>query len=359
MGNIKNQSKKNDERNRLIDIYKGICILFVIFTHYCWTDIQCKKMLFPFWIDMAVPMFMIISGYVTAMSYDRKGCTSLSQCFSFNSIFKKCLRFIVPFIIAYIIEVFLEILLKKQYSIKSIIGLFIYNGHKGAGAYYFPIMLQFIFLFPFVYVLIHRKGFIGLQILFFINGVYEFLQRIYSLNEACYRLLIFRYIYLIAFGCYLYLYQNTSIKKIWLFISLLMGGGFIVLVSYTNYIPKIIIYWTRTSFLAGLYITPIAYILLKIRSKIRIPFLELLGKASFNIFLIQMIYYLYLDKYIYNLVSSVLVRLIINISTCCILGIIFFYLEDPITKKLTTIVDTSKIHISNKIESVFITQEEN
>ena len=88
------------ERNGFIDVIKGICILFVIFTHYTWTTMQWHRMLFPFWIDMAVPMFMIISGYVGALSFERKGA-NLDNAYSFQSIFSKCLRFIVPFSFAY------------------------------------------------------------------------------------------------------------------------------------------------------------------------------------------------------------------------------------------------------------------
>lgn len=60
------------KRNKQLDIIKGICIIFVIVTHFAWTTNERLKYGFPFWIDMAVPIFMVITGYVSAASYEKK-----------------------------------------------------------------------------------------------------------------------------------------------------------------------------------------------------------------------------------------------------------------------------------------------
>ena len=67
-----NNKEKQLGRNSVIDIIKGICILFVIITHYQWTNEQRLMLLFPFWIDMAVPLFMIFSGYLSALSFYKR-----------------------------------------------------------------------------------------------------------------------------------------------------------------------------------------------------------------------------------------------------------------------------------------------
>ena len=56
-------------RNHFIDLLKGICIVFVIVTHFNWSDDEKLTYYFPYWLNMAVPLFMIISGYVYAFSY--------------------------------------------------------------------------------------------------------------------------------------------------------------------------------------------------------------------------------------------------------------------------------------------------
>lgn len=66
-----NNSVNSANRLQHLDFYKGICILFIIITHYNWTDQQRLAYGFPFWIDMAVPIFMVITGYVSALSKKR------------------------------------------------------------------------------------------------------------------------------------------------------------------------------------------------------------------------------------------------------------------------------------------------
>lgn len=67
------ERKDGNGSNRIVilDILKFICIVMVIVTHYEWTDEQRRQLLFPYWIDMEVPVFMLISGYLGAMSFER------------------------------------------------------------------------------------------------------------------------------------------------------------------------------------------------------------------------------------------------------------------------------------------------
>lgn len=341
------------ERNHLVDVIKGVCILFVIFSHYAWSDEQRHKMLFPFWIDMAVPMFMVVSGYVGALSFYNKKIENLKDCFLINSIMAKCARFMLPFTVAFLFEFLLDAFLSKSFSFKRYIVSFFYGG-EGPGNYYIPIMIQFVFLFPFIYFIVRRYGFFGALIIFFANAAYEFFQRLYGVNERCYRLLLLRYVFAISFGCYLSVYKDEIIKKIWLCASFLIGLGFIFLVEYTSYEPKIIVYWTRTSFLACLYLVPIAYVILKRDLKFGLAPLELLGKASFNIFLTQMVYYFLFSDLVYGCIQNQYVRIIVNTLVCCAFGVLFYHIESPVTKKLIKRINSLDINIANKINSVFL-----
>lgn len=66
----------DNKRNALLDILKGLCILFIIVTHAGWSDQQILNMLFPFWIGQAVPVFMMISGYLYTKSLEKNGVLS-------------------------------------------------------------------------------------------------------------------------------------------------------------------------------------------------------------------------------------------------------------------------------------------
>lgn len=94
-------------RTRLdyFDFIKGICIIAIIITHYSWTDTERLTFGFPFWIDMAVPVFMLVSGYMNSLSYERNSIISLSDAYSFGFVGRKIIRYTIPFLMAYCIEI--------------------------------------------------------------------------------------------------------------------------------------------------------------------------------------------------------------------------------------------------------------
>ena len=197
---------------------------------------------------MAVPVFMLISGYVNALSYERRGIAEISEAYRMKNIIDKLIRYTVPFAIVFVVEEILFFLFGPQKELSNLLFRFIAGG-TGRGSYYYPILLQFVFLYPLLYFLIKKYAFRGLLGSAFINFMYELLQRSYGMNEECYRLLIFRYIFIIAVGCY-FAFCFDEMQKKWLAISFVIGTLFIILYCYLAYEPKIIIYWTRTSFIA-------------------------------------------------------------------------------------------------------------
>ena len=78
--------------------------------------------------------------------------------------------------------------------------------------------------------------------------------------------------------------------------------------------------------------------LLLCKCNIRCKVLELLGKASYNIFLVQMFYYCYVANVVYSVIHNRMLQLIINICICVLGGIIFYVIEVPITEKIKNIL---------------------
>lgn len=97
-----------------INILKGICILFVVITHYKWSDNTRDLLLFPFWIDMAVPLFMVVSGYVNSLSYIRNSISSFEQVYTIRFLTPKVMRLLLPFMIACFVEFLGEMLVKGK-----------------------------------------------------------------------------------------------------------------------------------------------------------------------------------------------------------------------------------------------------
>lgn len=53
--------RENHIHLRWIDVVKGICIIFVILHHSDINYIYSEKLGFPFWVEMAVPVFILNS----------------------------------------------------------------------------------------------------------------------------------------------------------------------------------------------------------------------------------------------------------------------------------------------------------
>lgn len=318
-------------RNSMVDILKGIGMLIIILTHYNVSAEERLTCLFPFWVDPAVPIFIIISGYVYSMSYQKKNMVSILDCYNYRFVVDKIIRYTIPFLLAYLVEVVFWITIKKDVSIYGIIVTAI-DGGSGPGSYYYPIMIQFIFTFPLVYFIVKKLDFAGVILCFLINGGYEVIQRSYGVSEGNYRLLLFRYIFLMSFGCYLYI-GKTKPKKWVAIISMIIGAGWLVAYQYLKYQPRVIIYWSGTCLLAALWITPIAWLLLRSTrlSKIKCKPLELCGKASYNIFLTQMVFYISGIHAIYAYVESRAIQLVLCLVINVTVGIVFYLIENKIT----------------------------
>lgn len=177
----------NKTRLNFLDFYKGICILFVIFTHNEWTQEQRLYGLFPFWIGMAVPVFMVITGYVSAMSFQTHA-HNLKNAYRPTEILRKWLRFVVPFLPIYAFQVVWSYaVLQKSFSKYTLVKFFL-EGGDGPGSYYFPVMLQMVVIIPIVCAVIkrfRRKGLIGF---FAANVLFEIGKTYGGMNPLTYRL---------------------------------------------------------------------------------------------------------------------------------------------------------------------------
>ena len=327
------------KRNQFLDIIKAFCVIFVIITHDSISTSFRLKTLFPFWIDMAVPMFMIISGYVYAISFERNKIAAIQDAYTLRFLMPKFIRYTIPFVAAFLVEVLGEVLFAilkfPRFSPKHLVVIF-FQGGIGPGSYYYPILLQFLLFYPVIYFIIRKYDFKGLVLCFFINACFEFFQHVWGCNSEFYRMLLFRYTFVIAFGAWLY-QGRDKIPFVWKVASFLVGTIFIVLYRYIKIKPRIITYWTGTSFLACLFLLPVAEFLIK-KVHLSCKPIEFLGKASFNIFLAQMVYYAYMFEFTRKLISSHILQLCAHIAICVTSGIIFYFVEHKITARVLSLI---------------------
>lgn len=328
--------KTNTNQNNFIDILKGLCILFIVITHFTWTTEERLHLLFPFWIEMAVPIFMIISGYVYSLSYQRQRINCFKDAYRPSNVINKIIRYTLPFLVIYLVELAYIVCTGQATLSPNIIWEWILGflqGGIGPGSYYYPVMIQFIFVYPMIYFILKKYSGNGLVLCFAINALYELFQRVIGMNGDIYRLLIFRYVFVIAAGCYLASKEYKPNFKIEIPICII-GIAYIIGINYLGYTPRIIIYWTNTSFIACLYIIPIIYLLINKIKEYHFAPLEYIGKASYNIFLTQMLWYSFGSWFVEKYITNRAILLVIYLIICIGSGVVFYLIETPITKKL-------------------------
>lgn len=114
----------------------------------------------------------------------------------------------------------------------------------------------------------------------------------------------------------------------------IIGFVYLMLFNYVGVQPLFIDQWTNTSVVAVLYIVPIMMIFVK-KINIHNKLLELLGRGSFNICLVQMLYYwTAIPSRIYLIIPSIVLRLLSNVLICSIVGVVFYRIENPITQRI-------------------------
>lgn len=311
------------------DVLKGICILIVIVTHCNWTAQERLAFFFPYWINMAVPVFMVVTGFLYANSVN--AAKSFRDLYSFEILSGKVLRLAVPFTIAWLIE---QAAFAVQYrslffsSFPEMAANYL-SGASGPGSYYFPIMVQFVFLAPLLLQMIRANGRAGLVYGFVMNLAFEVLKKAYGMNLGCYRLLIFRYMFLLCYGMYLYLYPSAKKnKKLEMFLSA-AGIMFIYFAGWQNFDFFIFNYWKRTSLFAACYIIPFAgYAVVRERRQF---LLERLGKASYEIFLTQMVYFCTAVSVVDACLPWKPAQVAANVLICSGCGYLFHLAVNPVT----------------------------
>lgn len=273
-----------------LDYLKAVCVLMVIVTHYDWADKTSP--FFTLMINMAVPVFMIISGYNFAMSNSKKADGKLKKMYRWNVIKPKLIRFLVPFFTICLIEIVLLIINEKKVHPGRIFLL----GAYGPGSYYVPIMLQLLVIFPIIYILIDRNAKFGITLAAVANLLFEIAVKVFEIDKYYYRLSIGRYLLLIAFGCYLYLHPEHRVKKYQMCMMFFAGLAYIIAVFGFDKELILFEYWKTTAMPVAFYIFPIVIQLFRRFYHSRIPgnlgkLLTWMGQASYHIFLIQMVYY--------------------------------------------------------------------
>lgn len=323
----------------LIDLLKGFAIISVIYLHCNFSNEVSKAVLAPFLFNLAVPIFMIISGFTYSISLSKisDNKSILKSYYSFSNLYKKLIRILPCYLIIFIIEIIIDPM--EFTGIKSIAKFFYYlftGGYVFPGSYYIPVLIQLILIFPLLKILYNKFKAVSFIPVAVFQLIYEVAIYYTNFPKQFSRLLIIRYLVLILGGIFIFdKYKEKQIKNKWIYIiCAILGAAYIITVGYFDFTPKILFTdWASTAMPTALYLVPvIMFLLFKFGEKAVKPIFTVIGKASYHIYLIQMIYFGIAVKSIGS--SKPLINFIIGTAFSVFLGLIMYFAENQIIKAI-------------------------
>lgn len=310
---------KNNEYDPFIDYIKGTCIIFVIWTHCFFRD-ELDSILFPFWGDNAVPLFLLIQVF---HFYKKENSNN------FPSIKKLWKRIILPFIILMVFTFSFDYFIYFEET-SGKINIPLYWNNRGPGSYYIFIYIQFTFLLPIIRPILSRLSLKWLCLLFIIvSHIFEFSFCVISCPDAFFRITFFRYTFLIFMG-YLLAKKGIPFNKTTLMLSAI-SMVFIYLFNYTTYDWGYLFCttfdnWSSCHWVCYIYITILFLYIIKILyHKLGYSLktgIENIGKYSYEIYLFQMFYFAIIKRYVkviifgYDAITYEILFLIITTVIC-------------------------------------------
>lgn len=285
-----------------VDYIKGLCILFVIWTH-CINRDELGHIYYPFWGDTAVPIFLIIQVF---HYYKKESNIRMpSMCKLWN-------RILLPFLIM------TAVLFATQYFIyyDDTDGSFspsFYWDKRGPGSYYIFIYMEMTFVIPLFAPLFKRLSAKWLFLIFVaLSQLIEFVTCITHCPDAIYRIAFFRYTFLIFLG-FLLATRGLELNM------LTLAGGvisilFIYLFNYTTIDMEPIFctsldHWPLCHWICYIYIAYFFLWFIKhTYTSFHMPerflsYIEKIGKYSYEIYLFQIFYYATISLFIGDILS--------------------------------------------------------
>lgn len=308
-----------------IDYIKGLCILFVIWTH-CISRGELGNLLFPFWGDTAVPIFLIIQVF----HYYKKD-VSLRM----PNVIKLWKRILQPFIIMIALMFLTQFVI--YYNVTD--GSFspsLYWDKRGPGSYYIFIYLEFALVIPLLAPLFKKLSVKWLFVCFVIlSQLAELICCIIQCPDNIYRIVFLRYTFLIFIG-FLLATKGLVLNR------LTIGGSiisivFLYLFNYTDIDMEPVFYtslgnWKCCHWICYIYIAYFFLWFLKYTHTKLCKFqkqIEIIGKYSYEIYLFQIFYYATISIYVEQVLCLIgnypIQRLLyILISTAiCVIPIVY------------------------------------
>ncbi|WP_187260879.1 acyltransferase family protein [Pontibacter beigongshangensis] len=329
-------------RYQQIDVLKGLAIVSVLLLHALSYEMLLQAYaIFHIW--QAVPLFMILMGLNLGLS-PAGSKTPLLRIYLSQGFRKKVGRIVVPVLVMYVVSLlagFVWYQVTGQYLIAfswlNAIGLLPVTGR---GNYFVTLVLQSLLLLPLIGYLFQRRPWLTVILLVLLEVLFLLWANQFSFSEEqayLYSAAFPRYFSAVAFGLALScaVPQPASFRNVLLLLLLaIASGSFLYQISYDISDFKLVREeWQSQCVLAFGYAALLVLVLFRLlpnhSDNKLLGLVAALGKASYHIFLIQVLYF-GLAGQDYPVVQA--------LAVCLPAGYLFYLLERKYTGRNSPLV---------------------
>lgn len=320
-------------------------------------------------IWQAVPVFFVLIGITWGMSFKRRNIISFKDIYLVDYFKSRIKRLYFPYIILFIISVICGYLILNlignisiNFSLMNLVGNFPFSDRPMLGSYFVTLILEMIFIFPIIYISYIKFPRLTIILILLIDFFYQCFA--FYIDSTYYSIFFIRILSAIVIGIWI---SNQDFKldnsldlkyriknflknyKIFIMISLI---GMLYLFSwyllYRGYISSLFypipyinskldfvgsqnfISFIYTGFLIvlGLIIFPNS------NNNKLLNTISLIGKASYHIFLIQILYFALFPYTNFSLINNYFLIIFMDIIICLVLGIGFYKFEKILSNLL-------------------------
>ena len=337
-----------NQRNNLFDLLKMLSIASVVAIHTLVPYPGIGKYLSPLLQAVAVPIFILISAYLRTKKMNKIGVKGAYQP---KYMFISFMSLMLAYIFIVVIEI-IGCLPLQRHGIPLPLGThfldsvpdflyWLFTGTLGFGSYYIPIMVELIVFLPLLYLLFKKNRNAGLLLCFGLNLAYDLLAHFLGMHSDVYRLLIFRFTFMLGCGIYLGMQEEKEKKEdVQAGLFLLLGIVYVVVNTYIFTFP-IFDAWSASSMFVAFFAYGFVYFMMKRFSGIGYHKIFVFGKASYHIFLVQMLFYFFYGNKLLMVITGALpapvavpLQVVLALLITFPIGLLFYHLETRLRKAL-------------------------
>lgn len=335
-----------------IDIMKGLAIVGVVVIH---STISAYLLQHggQFWLAQSVPVFMVLLGMNLGMSLSRSGSTELAEVYGNGYWTRRWNRLFVPFAIAFCVSGLIAVVgVLTQPGFHLNVGWLTFVGvvpAGGPGNYFFTVLLQFVVIGPALWVAYRRWSGATLAGALLADVGFEYWASRSALvagHPYIQEAWIPRYVLAIVLGMWLADgWSFASRRNTVVIIGATLGLTYLAYNAATGWTAPRVVYDVPTTYSAA-YFYAAGLVMIGMSALPRTEngtgwhILARIGRESYHVFLVQMLWFSSLAVPASRLVSSALpgppqapLEMIlvcaINVAACLVGGSLFFRLLAP------------------------------